>query len=199
MSLRHSPAPWTVEPSLVPSLPTSSFGTRSAASNDVRNLGLVVRCRSRPKVRFSEAISFGNSNTWLVFSRRLGPQRRLQAAISVDGVRDALTSLIAVAALVGCATSSSTVGQVVEVSPGTYKIGVAHVSESVFTGHESTYGAVDQAGQYCHARGQKLEIVPTKENGVVVFRCGEKIQVPDTATPVTQEPASAAPVQLKPR
>ena len=110
-------------------------------------------------------------------------------------LRDAPMSLIAVAALVGCATSSSTVGQVQEVAQGTYKIGIPH---TVRIGHEMEDNAVSQAGQYCHARGQKLEIVPTKESGVVVFRCGEKIQVPDTATPVTQDPATAAPVQLKP-
>jgi hypothetical protein len=57
--------------------------------------------------------------------------------------------------------------------------------------------AVSKAGQYCHAKGQKLVIVPTKDKDVT-FQCGEKIQVPDTATPVTQEPATAAPVQLKP-
>jgi hypothetical protein len=97
--------------------------------------------------------------------------------------------------LAGCATASSTVGQVQDVAPGTYKIGIPH---TVRIGHEMEDNAVSQAGQYCHARGQKLEIVPTKESGVVVFRCGEKIQVPDTGTPVTQEPATAAPVQLKP-
>jgi hypothetical protein len=96
--------------------------------------------------------------------------------------------LILLATLAGCTTTSSNVGQVREVEPGTYKIGVAHVSESVFTGHESTYSAIDQAGQYCHAKGQKLVIVPSKESGVVVFRCGEMIQEP--ATP-------SAPVELR--
>jgi len=98
--------------------------------------------------------------------------------------------------LVGCATAStsSTVGEVQEVAPGTYKIGVGH---TVRIGHEMEDEAVSKAGQYCHAKGQKLVIVPTKDKDVT-FQCGEKIQVPDTATPVTQEPATAVPVQLKP-
>ena len=96
-----------------------------------------------------------------------------------------LFSLVAVAVLAGCATSS-TVGQVQEVAPGTYKIGVGH---TVRIGHEMENAAVDQAGQYCHAKGQKLLIVPSKESGVVVFRCGEMIQEPTTT--------NAAPVQLK--
>jgi hypothetical protein len=99
-----------------------------------------------------------------------------------------LLSLVAVAVLAGCATSS-TVGQVQEVGPGTYKIGFSHTSETVFTGHSSTDAAVDQAGRYCHAKGQKLVIVPSKESGIVVFRCGEMIQEPTTT--------NAAPVQLK--
>jgi hypothetical protein len=96
-------------------------------------------------------------------------------------------SLFFVAVLAGCATTSSTpVGQVQEVEPGTYKVGIAH---TVRSGHEMEDNAVSQAGQYCHAKGQKLVIVPSKESGVAVFRCGEMIQEP--ATP------SAAPTELK--
>jgi putative hemolysin len=102
-----------------------------------------------------------------------------------------LFTLIAVAALVGCATTSSTpVGQVQEVGPGTYKIAFSHTSETVFTGHSSTYGVVDQAGQYCHAKGKKLLVVPSKESGVVVFRCeGEMDQQPVTP--------NAGPIELR--
>jgi uncharacterized lipoprotein YajG len=100
-----------------------------------------------------------------------------------------LFSLIAVAVLAGCTTSSSKVGQVQEVGPGTYKLAFSTTSETVFTGHKSTDAAVDQAGQYCHAKGQKLEIVPSKESGVVVFRCGEMIEQPVTP--------NAAPTELK--
>jgi hypothetical protein len=106
-------------------------------------------------------------------------------------------SIVVVAALVGCATSSSNVGQVQEVSPGTYSIGVSRSSSVMFGGTEGVKVAVDEAGKYCHSKGQKLVILPTKGNEVT-FQCGEKIQAPATAAPVTQEPATAAPVQLKP-
>ena len=75
--------------------------------------------------------------------------------------------------LQGCATSS--VGQVREVTPGTYKIGVARGANSVVIGNEATNAAVSQAGQYCHAKGQKLVIVPDAGRDVV-FRCGERTQ-----------------------
>ena len=75
--------------------------------------------------------------------------------------------------LPGCATSS--VGQVREVAPGTYKIGVARGANSVVIGNEATNAAVSQAGQYCHAKGQKLVIVPDSGRDVV-FRCGERTQ-----------------------
>jgi hypothetical protein len=76
--------------------------------------------------------------------------------------------------LAGCATTTSDFGQVREVAPGTYKIGVAGGAGSVvFGSHEAADAAVAQAGQYCHAKGQKLVIVPTTGRDVV-FRCGEK-------------------------
>jgi hypothetical protein len=82
--------------------------------------------------------------------------------------------------LLGCATS--TVGQVREVAPGTYKIGVARGANSVVIGNEATNAAVSQAGQYCHSKGQKLVIVPDAGRDVV-FRCGEKTQ--DSVAPST--------------
>jgi hypothetical protein len=76
--------------------------------------------------------------------------------------------------LVSCATTTSDIGQVREVAPGTYKIGVSGGAGSVvFRSHEAADAAVGQAGQYCHAKGQKLVIVPTTGRDVI-FRCGEK-------------------------
>src|SRR5262249_24920175 len=70
-------------------------------------------------------------------------------------------------ALAGCATTSTTeAGQVQEVEPGKYKVGIAH---TVRIGNEKEYEAVSLAGQYCHAKGQKLVIVPTKDNNSVTF------------------------------
>jgi hypothetical protein len=76
-----------------------------------------------------------------------------------------------VLALAGCATAD--VGQVKEVEPGTYKIGVGAGGNSVLIGgNDATNAAVEQAGQYCRAKGQKLVIVPTQGRDVT-FRCGD--------------------------
>jgi hypothetical protein len=75
-------------------------------------------------------------------------------------------------ALAGCATTSSDVGQVREVAPGTYKVGVARGTSSVVFGGgtEAANAAVDQAGKYCHTKGQKLVILPTKDKDIT-FQC----------------------------
>jgi hypothetical protein len=78
-------------------------------------------------------------------------------------------------ALAGCATSSG-VGQVKEVEPGTYKIGVGAAGNSVLVGgNDAMNAAVEQAGQYCRAKGQKLVIVPAPGRDVT-FRCGDAIK-----------------------
>jgi hypothetical protein len=84
--------------------------------------------------------------------------------------------------LLGCATSN---GQVHEVAAGTYKIGVARGANSVVFAKgatDATNAAVSQAGQYCHAKGQKLIIVPNTGSDVV-FRCGERTQ--ESVAPAT--------------
>ena len=73
--------------------------------------------------------------------------------------------------LAGCSTTDA--GQVKEIEPGTYKIGVSARGNSVLiAGHDATDAAVEQAGQYCHAKGQKLVIVPAPGRDVT-FRCGD--------------------------
>jgi len=76
--------------------------------------------------------------------------------------------------LAGCATTSDSGGGVKEVSPGTYSIGVSRSSSVMFGGTEGVKAAVDEAGKYCHSKGQKLVILPTKGNEVT-FQCGEKV------------------------
>jgi hypothetical protein len=77
--------------------------------------------------------------------------------------------------LVGCATTStSDVGQVREVASGTYKVHAGSGNSVLFGGHEAADAAVDQAGKYCHARGQKLVILPTKDKDIT-FQCGQKV------------------------
>src|SRR4051812_5942943 len=68
-------------------------------------------------------------------------------------------SVVFLPILVGCATTTSEVGQVKEVAPGTYRIGVAGGGSVLFGSHEAANAAVDQAGQYCHSKGQKLIIL----------------------------------------
>jgi hypothetical protein len=82
--------------------------------------------------------------------------------------------------LEGCATtttSTSDVPQVREVSPETYTIPVASGAATrafLFQNHEATDEAVSQAGQFCHAKGQKVVIVPGGGKDLT-FRCGQKI------------------------
>jgi hypothetical protein len=84
--------------------------------------------------------------------------------------------LCMVLGLAGCATTGAPVGQVTEVEPGTYKIGVGAGGNTVLVGgNEATNAAVEQAGQYCRAKGQKLVIVPTAGRDVT-FHCGEAIK-----------------------
>ncbi len=72
--------------------------------------------------------------------------------------------------LAGCSTTDA--GQVKEIEPGTYKIGVSSRNSVLFEGHDATDAAVEQAGQYCHSKGQKVFIVPTQGRDVT-FRCGD--------------------------
>ena len=90
-------------------------------------------------------------------------------------MREVHITLWIVPVLAGCATTSDA-GQVKEVSPGTYSIGVAHGSFSVaFGGTEGAKEAVDRAGRFCHAKGQKLVILPDKGKDVT-FQCGDKLK-----------------------
>jgi hypothetical protein len=73
--------------------------------------------------------------------------------------------------LAGC-SSITDAGQVKEIEPGTYKIGVSSRNSVLFEGHDATDAAVEQAGQYCHSKGQKVFIVPTQGRDVT-FRCGD--------------------------
>ena len=92
--------------------------------------------------------------------------RRIAAAKYLLLVSNALVLVLA-----GCATGN--VGQVKEVGSGTYKIGTGAAGNSVLIGgNDATNSAVEQAGQYCHAKGQKLVIVPTQGKDVT-FRCGD--------------------------
>jgi hypothetical protein len=64
------------------------------------------------------------------------------------------------AALAACA--SNPVSQVREVAPGIYSLTHAAKADDE---------AVRRAGEYCHAKGQKLQIVYSGESYELQFRC----------------------------
>ena len=71
----------------------------------------------------------------------------------------------------GCA-SSAQVGQVQEAGLGTYSIGVrpGYGLGASSQEHKATDAAVDKAGQYCHAKGEKL-LVTAAVGNTINFRC----------------------------
>ena len=89
----------------------------------------------------------------------------------------------------GC--TASTPGQVQELEPGTYSIGVNRTSSYLSEANSALSTAVDKAGAHCHAKGQKF-LLKSAVGKTVVFRC-----VP--MNPGAPEPATAqAPQPLPP-
>ena len=86
--------------------------------------------------------------------------------------------LVFLLSLVGCATTPTLdVAQVREVAPGTYALRVASnasLKKTLFQSNEGTDEAVSKAGEFCHAKGQKLIIVPGGGKDIT-FQCGAKI------------------------
>jgi len=55
----------------------------------------------------------------------------------------------------GCATSAT--GQVQELEPGTYSVGISRTTSYLAEGEQGDrLPAVDKAGAHCHAKGQKF-------------------------------------------
>jgi hypothetical protein len=78
-----------------------------------------------------------------------------------------------IALATGCGTS--TLGQVQEGELGTYSIHIDRTS-GLTQGTAATNAAIDKAGAYCHAKGQKLVIVPNPSSlSVVTFRCAAPV------------------------
>ena len=71
-----------------------------------------------------------------------------------------------------CTTSHDTAPQVQEVEPGTYKIGLARSSRTLFssTDKDAIGVAVGNAGEFCHSKGQKLQVRQTAGNSII-FSC----------------------------
>jgi hypothetical protein len=72
----------------------------------------------------------------------------------------------------GCATTS--VGQVQEIAPDTYSIGISIKRHGLGVSSQETKAmndAIGKAGEYCHAKQRTLSITPTSSPTTVTFRC----------------------------
>ena len=97
--------------------------------------------------------------------------------------RIALGILACLPIFAGCATTTG--GQVQEVEPGTYSIGVVGSGYILTQGAEAIKEAVSKAGEYCHAKGQKLLVLPNSASNEVRFRCVASTEVaPANAPPL---------------
>jgi hypothetical protein len=68
----------------------------------------------------------------------------------------------------GCA--KATIGNVQEVETGTYSIGVSKAAGIATDANKALSAAVDKAGEFCHAKGQKF-LLKSAVGSTVVFRC----------------------------
>jgi hypothetical protein len=94
----------------------------------------------------------------------------------------------------GCATSSAT-GQVQELEPGTYSIGVSRTTSYLAEGTTAIAAAVDKGGAHCHAKGQKF-MLKSAVGKTIVFRCVP--MNPGDPAPQASAPQAAAPLPLPP-
>jgi hypothetical protein len=83
--------------------------------------------------------------------------------------------------LAGCTGSPD---QVRDVGDGTYIVGVR--SKALADQANAVGEAVRKAGAYCHARGQKVQVVTNSAESDVQFRCIGGVDLP-AAEPATQE------------
>jgi hypothetical protein len=95
--------------------------------------------------------------------------------------------------LAGCATSHG-VPQVQEVGPGAYSIQIARGSTHLISSADKNTinEAVDKAGEYCHAKGQKLSVTSAPGSSIV-FHC-----IPDDSKSADKDKSDAATKQAPP-
>jgi hypothetical protein len=80
----------------------------------------------------------------------------------------------------GCATKP--MGQVQDVGQGTYSIGIAHNFGGVSQEEKASSDAVEKAGDYCHAKGLKLSVIPGGSQNTIISSGGQSVTfrcVPD--------------------
>jgi hypothetical protein len=97
---------------------------------------------------------------------------------------DARITLGIVACLATFASCAARLDQVKEVGPGTYSVGIGHSFGGVAQEAAAINEAVSKAGEYCHAKGQKLQTMLNHENeGAVTFRCvSDEVAPPNEQT-----------------
>ena len=82
-----------------------------------------------------------------------------------------IIGFVAYLTTLGTGCTSGPVGEVKEVGPGTYSIGVSRaLGGGILQGEEALKATVDKAGEHCHAKGQKLSNARAVDNGII-FRC----------------------------
>jgi hypothetical protein len=86
----------------------------------------------------------------------------------MGNARIALAVVACLTTFTGCASSTS-VGEVKDIGQGNYRISVGR-SSILSHGTEASNAAVDKAGEYCHSKGQKVEILLSPGNDVT-FHC----------------------------
>ena len=106
----------------------------------------------------------------------------------MDGVHKACLGIglaACLTALTACTGSSSE--QVRELGDGTYAIGVR--SKALAETADAVGDAARKAGAFCHARGQKLQVVTNTEDEDVRFRCvgAADLPAPESVTPQAPE------------
>lgn len=74
--------------------------------------------------------------------------------------------------LQGCSVSNPSSQQVQEIGAGTYSVGVGKSYSLMDSSksHDALDVAVGKAGDYCHAKGQKLTVTSSVGNNIT-FRC----------------------------
>jgi hypothetical protein len=85
----------------------------------------------------------------------------------MGNARIALAVVACLTTFAGC--SSGSVGEVRDIGQGTYRISVGR-SSILSHGTAASNAAVDKAGEYCHSKGQKVEILLSPGNDVT-FHC----------------------------
>jgi hypothetical protein len=81
------------------------------------------------------------------------------------------------AALVG-GCGKTTIGKVQELDAGTYSIGISRASGIATDMNKALSTAVDKAGEFCHAKGQKF-LLKSAVGSTVVFRCVATAPTPE--------------------